>query len=197
MNPTTAKSCLFGIKKVFDTLNIKFWPKYGTLLGMIREQDFIKGDNDIDLTMLASDWFPELSECFEAAGYSHCFTAFNSKIPAQISPIKGKVRADIGLMHYYSPENTYIRLSKRPYDKWDCIPGVHFKGDFFIDFLGGKFRIHNKSEILLENWYGTNWRVPTPLMNHSQHKQATRENQNRGKRIDPQKYIRWINDRNI
>ena len=197
MNQALATSCLFGIKKVFDSLNIKFYPKYGTLLGMIREQNFIKGDNDIDLTMFATDWCSDLPEWLKLIGYKHCFTTFKGKIPVQVSLIRGKIRADIGLLYYYPPENTYVKLNKRLYDKWNCIPAIHFQGEHFIDFLGRKFRIYNKSEILLENWYGPDWRIPTPRMTHSQHKLATQVNRNRGKRINLQEYMRYINDNSI
>ena len=41
---------------VLNDHNIFYWADYGTLLGIIRDGDIIKHDDDIDLSVLASDW---------------------------------------------------------------------------------------------------------------------------------------------
>jgi len=197
MDILAAKSALLKVKKIFDTLNIKFWPQYGTLLGMIRNQDFISGDTDIDLVMLASDWTPRIRTYLLIAGFYHTHMERKWGIPLQIRPIKNEVRVDISIMHYYPPKDLYVRISKRMRDKWNCISAIHFQGDYFIDFLGHKLRVCNQSEILLENWYGPDWRIPTPHMSSTQHKSATRKNSRRGKGIkipERNKYLDWIHN---
>jgi len=52
LNHVTAKESLLLLKSIFDDNGVVFRLGYGTLLGAVREQDFIKGDNDIDLVLL-------------------------------------------------------------------------------------------------------------------------------------------------
>jgi phosphorylcholine metabolism protein LicD len=46
-------------KHIVETLNkhnIFYWLDYGTLLGVVRDGDIIKGDNDIDISVQAAHW---------------------------------------------------------------------------------------------------------------------------------------------
>lgn len=43
---------LCEIKKVFDSFGVKFFVSYGACLGWIRDKDFIKYDDDIDLVVV-------------------------------------------------------------------------------------------------------------------------------------------------
>ena len=55
LNLQTSKETLLLLKKVFDKNNITFRLGYGTLLGAVRDKNFISGDNDIDLVLLANE----------------------------------------------------------------------------------------------------------------------------------------------
>jgi phosphorylcholine metabolism protein LicD len=41
---------------VLDRLGVEYWADFGTLLGMYREKDIIKHDNDVDVVVLDPDW---------------------------------------------------------------------------------------------------------------------------------------------
>ena len=43
------KQLLFKTKQLFDTVGLKFYLAFGTLLGAIRDKTIIKGDEDIDV----------------------------------------------------------------------------------------------------------------------------------------------------
>lgn len=57
MNRIKSKANILFLKKVFDFHGIDFKLAYGTLLGAIREKNFIKGDTDIDLVLSFEDKF--------------------------------------------------------------------------------------------------------------------------------------------
>ena len=57
MNQKNAKQNLEILRKIFYTKNIYFRLGYGTLLGAIREKQFINGDKDIDLVFEKKDYF--------------------------------------------------------------------------------------------------------------------------------------------
>ena len=48
--------------KVLNEINVKFWLSGGSLLGAIRENDFIAWDGDIDLLMMVEDFLPVMNE---------------------------------------------------------------------------------------------------------------------------------------
>jgi phosphorylcholine metabolism protein LicD len=49
MSHVFAKALLLKVKDVFDKHDLKFSLAYGTLLGAVRDKDFINGDKDIDI----------------------------------------------------------------------------------------------------------------------------------------------------
>lgn len=55
MNEKDALQCLKDFKNILDKNNICFWCTWGTLLGIIRDKQFIKDDNDIDIITVGSN----------------------------------------------------------------------------------------------------------------------------------------------
>jgi phosphorylcholine metabolism protein LicD len=47
-----ARKNLLDVKRIFDSLNIPFGLMYGTLLGAVREKNFIEYDEDVDIYVL-------------------------------------------------------------------------------------------------------------------------------------------------
>jgi len=62
---------LVTVKELFDKNDIEFWPIYGTLLGFVRDKDFIEWDYDIDIGAWYYDYdkICGLRKDFESAGY--------------------------------------------------------------------------------------------------------------------------------
>ena len=56
MDKNRAKQALFDIIDILEKYNIRYFLFFGTLLGAIKEKDFIDGDNDIDLGILDKFW---------------------------------------------------------------------------------------------------------------------------------------------
>lgn len=57
-----AKNVLEKLNNIFIENNLKIWLDYGTLLGAIREKDFIKHDCDIDLGIFYEEGLPKKIE---------------------------------------------------------------------------------------------------------------------------------------
>lgn len=64
-----AYNALKKIKTILDEENIIFWLEFGTLLGAIREKDFIKHDFDIDLGCLTIEKKEILKDKLEKNGF--------------------------------------------------------------------------------------------------------------------------------
>lgn len=71
MDKKLAMEMLTTVKDLFDRNNIKFWPVYGTLLGFVRDGDFIEWDYDVDISVWYYDYdkIVKLKNDFEKAGY--------------------------------------------------------------------------------------------------------------------------------
>ena len=64
-----ATEVLIQLDKVFKELDIKWWLEYGTLLGAVRDNDFISHDLDIDLGLLHDSYSPKIEEVFKKYGF--------------------------------------------------------------------------------------------------------------------------------
>ena len=63
---------LIDAKKIFDDNDILFWICDGTLLGIVRENDLIKWDNEIDIDMFEEDLLSNydlMKDLFLASGF--------------------------------------------------------------------------------------------------------------------------------
>lgn len=167
MNRKSAKFILLTIKQILDRTEIKFWLHGGTLLGAIRQGNFIPGDWDIDLITLAGDWNPKLAlkiqEIFELVDFRN-----DSLYPFGYRKIVIKhKRAALSLLFYlyYAPQNVFVfpkrfggKLVRDP--RWCELSPLVLGTPRFVRLIGREFRVPYKSEELLEIMYGPTWRQP-------------------------------------
>jgi len=141
-----------------DKFNLDIYLVYGTLLGVIRENDFIAHDNDVDLAYLSNK-----NNAKDALDEFY-------KISSTLNKYKMLSRlCNKGQMHVYSPNR------KHKYDVWTSwitedkfYLSPLFNGDtdssIITPLKTTKFRscdllIPNKPEIFLDNTY-LNWKTP-------------------------------------
>lgn len=148
-----AKDILFTTKHLFDEKGISFFLIFGTLLGAVREKNFISHDYDVDI---ATSDYEKVKECipewhskgFKVCRYTDHFMSF----------MKDGVYIDV----YRYLEST----PKRFFKSWCCqidkciMPKKFFKKFITIDFLGENFNIPLKSEELMRWIYGKDWKTP-------------------------------------
>ncbi|MBA7632804.1 hypothetical protein ES703_40359 [subsurface metagenome] len=187
MNKEAAKHNLLEIKNIFDKLHIKFWLAHGTLLGAVREKGFISYDFDLDGAILATDWSPQLCSKFMKYGFACSTRKSSAKRPAQLRIVKRGIVTHVGLKYYYPPENIYFSLPNVPTVRNATLPAKLLKGDYFIHFLGAKFRVPNPPQEYLEWLYGKNWRTPVNDLSW----------QKAWKKISLDKYLKWLDEHPI
>lgn len=152
IDKSIARKNLLDFKRVLDQHQLTFFIMHGTLLGAIREKDFIKHDIDIDTCIMDEESLVELIPALTKAGLSLCRYEKNV--------IYSFIREDVYIDAYIVNELDglispfYVRYL------YKIIPRKFFEGQHTITFLGEEFRIPNHSIQLLEFWYGKNWRTP-------------------------------------
>ncbi len=147
-----AKRNLLDFKNVLDKNKVKFLLMHGTLLGAIREQNFIKHDIDIDTCTFEEEKLVEVIPELSKVGLKLCRYEKN----VIYSFIREKVYIDVYIV------NKLQGLISPFYVRYLCriIPRKYFRNTKKMSFLGETFRIPNHSIKLLEFWYGQDWRTP-------------------------------------
>ena len=135
-NKDFQKKTLLLFKKIFDENNLVFYLDGGTLLGAVREQNFINYDFDIDIVIFIEDL----------------------KILEKIVPILIKhnyiLRSYSGFLEFkFVGENDYIDVRFRPKTRFT-------KKLDNISFLGTTFKIPKNIDEYLTKMYG-NWKIPS------------------------------------
>lgn len=153
-----ARENLFLFQKILSTHGIKFQLAFGTVLGAVRDKDFISHDEDIDLSLLSEDWddflsiYPEL----QAKGFEIC--RYDRK--DLLSLIRKGEYIDL---YFFHPYRDNLRI---------CSGGVCF--DHFVTksveypFVDGLFNIPSNFIDYLRFYYGDNWQTPIQYNNYQQ-----------------------------
>ena len=64
-----AKEVLEAVDGVFNALDIKYWLDFGTLLGAVRNADFLQHDDDLDFGVKLEDYTSEIEQIFVQHGF--------------------------------------------------------------------------------------------------------------------------------
>ena len=166
MNNKIARGMLLDFKGAMDCCGIPFWLREGTLLGAVRDGDFIKGDKDMDVSVLAKDFIPpdnwgiysELNDMFQVERrlYRQPFSGLCLKRDGH--------HIDVMLQFCNKERQSYITWSPPYSDRMRTeMPTEYLDKENWIDFLDAKFRIPQFPREVLHNIYGEFWE--TPLLN--------------------------------
>lgn len=147
---------LVKIKEVYDRHYIPFFFIFGTLLGAIRQQDFIDYDNDVDIGAFWEDRDKILEANKEIIKLG--FEIDLSVSPYDINYMRGGEKIEIWLFEDLN--------GMRCYDNQRC-PRVKYAPNFFknfqiINFKGMRIRVPNNPKSFLEVTYGASWVTPNP-----------------------------------
>ena len=155
INKDDAFKLMSTISDIFDKHNIFFMPMWGTLLGIIRNGDFIDHDDDIDLMMLHEDenkLYDALMELKER-GVFLC-RQHKGQIYSVVS--SEGIICDIDVM----------KKACFPYSLGYCVilekyrPKRLFGKYKKIDFKGLKINVPENSDEFLTYFYGESWQIP-------------------------------------
>ncbi len=152
INKTIAFENLVLLKQICDAHHLHFLLYYGTLLGAIREKDFITHDEDIDIALkledmpLLLDLLFELRESgFEVARYER--RGFMSIMR------KGEY---IDLYFF----GTYPKRPNLRHCAQDVLPKEFIEKTQSIEFKGTTFETCENPTAFLEHAYGKDWQTP-------------------------------------
>lgn len=173
MNKELAKEFLFDIDDVFRKYDITFWLDCGTLLGAVRNEDFIDWDDDLDISVYKSIfldfnlWKKVIADLMERQIYIR--TAWGDSVFTCTKD------TDRGMLHM--DVHTYTKVG----NEYQCAMSdnlFHFPAGLFdklsiIDFKGRRFNVPYNKEKYLAMFYGDNWRTPHPEIKGWTSKQIT------------------------
>ena len=148
---------LLILKRILDENAIPFMLSYGTLLGAVRDNDFITHDEDIDLSIKEE--------------YRDKFLAVLKDLHKYDFEV---VRYDRKDLYSLMRKGEYIDLYFfRPCgdNRWEC-SGARSLSEFFgepdtIIFRGFEFQTHSNHLNYLLMAYGSNWRTPLQWNNYN------------------------------
>ena len=149
-----AENILITTDELFNRFGIPYMLSSGTLLGAIRDHDFIKGDFDVDIqTTDEGKLFDNLQNLED-----------NGLRLIRVEPS--------GVYSFRLNERCYIDCyiigpaKKFPWSMYcykvhDCyLPKNLFTGVEYIDFVGKKIPVPKNPIKLIKWWYGKDWQIP-------------------------------------
>lgn len=157
INKVVSTKNLLDVKKIFDEAGLYFGLIYGTLLGCIRENDFIFHDEDIDLFILSEDEDEFKVLLFEL--FNIGFDLIRYERSGLYSIARNDEYIDFYVMR---PFSTKIRWNGAD----NFVIEKYLIETKYIDFKGSKFLVPVESEELLELIYGSKWREPIIYFNY-------------------------------
>jgi hypothetical protein len=144
-----SRANLLDCKECCDEAGLKFWLSFGTLLGAVREENFIAHDHDTDVGIFKEDFDPLCLalEKLESRGFEI-------------------VRTQIDLLVTVMRDGEYIDFYRFKDDgnSRHC-NGVYIENHRLAEtekimFLGEKFDVPKEPKKLLLKQYGDTWRTP-------------------------------------
>lgn len=150
INKEKSKENLFLFQQICQKHDFSFALIAGTLLGAVRERDFIAHDEDIDVFLLDEDkerFFHTLPDFI-----NHGFAIARYDRRGLLSIIRNEEYIDI---YFFSKYKDNIRICSG----W-CIPEKYLTDLAYMDFLGGQFLAPRNYTGFLEFEYGKDWETP-------------------------------------
>jgi lipopolysaccharide cholinephosphotransferase len=153
MNIEQSRLNLFDLVDILNSCNIKYTIFFGTLLGAIRENNFIADDSDTDILCFRDDYrkADELVKRARRRGF---------RVPLEELPM---------MDHYFIRNGEKIDINwildnghnEMLYDHWIKWDKKFFEQPFpTMRFRGKIVNIPHHSIELIELMYGKNWRIP-------------------------------------
>lgn len=155
LNKEVCKENLFDVRRIFDRYGIKFWFLYGTLLGAIRDNDFIEYDTDTDIGIFEKDREKLILALKDLIRMG--FKLIRTLPDDLVTIMRNDEYIDFGLFR----QGVDSRDDKYWFYQINRIYGDKLEPLKPLNFLGKSFLIPNKTSELLEGWYSSNWDKPT------------------------------------
>ncbi|WP_446470087.1 LicD family protein [Xenorhabdus stockiae] len=165
-------AALYAFQDAMKDINKTFWLDWGTLLGAVREKDFIKHDSDLDFGMYLSDFSDEIERSLINHGFKKLrkFEKNDDIIALELTFSFKGVPVDI---FFYQEKNEHMichhfgkfeeSKSNNNIKEGMCITFQNYCPTFeltTIFFQKRKFLIPKNTTEYLTNYYGKDFMVP-------------------------------------
>ena len=145
---------LIILKKNLDSIGVINYLSSGTLLGAIRDNDFIPWDWDVQMYLITENAYPlryKITKLLEDSGFTiHKFNDSEDSLKWDVR----KQEAIFELTAWYLQGKWRYRKKKSM-----RVPSYLFEGEYNINFKGLNYRTLNPPEEYLEFCYG-DWKTP-------------------------------------
>lgn len=157
MNRDDAFENLCAAVDALEGVGVRAFLVDGTLLGAVREGDFIAHDTDIDLGVFISEHTPMIVLAMKRAGFTHERTLGRLNHGYELSFRRKGIRVD--LFFYYKDATGFYHAAwvkrrtpiRYRYDRFSLAP---------LEFRGRTFLAPSPVEGFLVTKYGPVWRTP-------------------------------------
>lgn len=182
-NLIVAEQLLANVTSIFEKHKIQYWLEGGTLLGIRRENRLLPWDNDIDISLHATEQpkLKTLIKSLKKSGYRIRLRHFESssahfnkgdlrmiKIRSRrfLGLLKGKVCFDV-FVKYTKEEKTYWEIDK----KTKNVPAIYYEKFKLINFQNKPYPIPEQTDAYLTYRYG-DWQTAVKDWNTSKDDKA-------------------------
>ena len=159
INKTEYTKDLFDVKLILKSLDIDCWLLFGTLLGIVRDNDFLDWDDNINFGVYEEILLPKIEELkskFISSGF--IFRKIPKKNGTKINLYRYKHKVSLEALYLdRSYKGNKYRLSNRFKH-----PRKYFETYGTIKFKGEEFRVPTPVEEYLSILY-RNWKKPINL----------------------------------
>lgn len=175
---------LVRFDKCLTEKGINYSLAFGSLLGAIREHDFIPHDDDIDVTMWIDDYTPDLINILQSAGFKHkySFSVDNDKYAKEDTFEYKGVLLDIFYIYGSSSTDSYCcyfviqpgcatrTLSVKKFGGLATrkIYLATNKDIIRVPFRGIEVPVPSNYDMVLKRVFGDNYMTPIPGWSHDE-----------------------------
>ena len=152
INADISKKNLLDLKKILDIYKINFILMFGTLLGAVRDNNFIEYDSDTDIAIHIDDFNKLINASHDLIKIG--FKLIRTKEPDDlVTFMRDDEYIDIGIFRREEINNKSYFVYQNHYEYDD-----NFFQTIDLIFLDHSFKIPRSYKSLLTNWYGSNWK---------------------------------------
>jgi phosphorylcholine metabolism protein LicD len=167
------------LDKALKEINIFYWLEYGTLLGVVRDNKFIKHDSDIDIGLFLSDYSSLIDKTMIAHGFIKIRSFYIDDGKYGIEETYSYLGVDIDFFYFSNNSNgkfyshAFKNIDGKTWaetiDQLGGMIAVEFIFPYYgfkkIDFLGKSFNIPKYPNEHLKTHYGNDFMNPKPQWN--------------------------------
>jgi lipopolysaccharide cholinephosphotransferase len=151
---------LIDTRDLLEGAGVPMFLHWGTLLGAVRERDFIPHDNDIDVGFFLSDLdrFLGLKNAFQAQGFEFITEGIRNREDGYIYKV---IRDEVDIDLFPAREvRSFLKGRLWQLDERTTVPPRFLDSLEAIEFLGETFKVPADPIGLMRNLYGKTWNVP-------------------------------------